>query len=161
MVQQAFCLDFPKKSRSRLLGQKWSTVPKKWSTGPKVNHRPQIGHLEHTRSGKKKRIQVSFEERGTPFKRSPAPQKVILVDPVRVHRVPIALRPRSIAIEICGCILPSLTTRFDHHLILKDLSCSNKSSNDATHHRNIVTHVQCLPAPTPTRIAALRTRDTP
>ena len=77
MGQQAFCLDFPKKSPFHLLGQKWSTVPKMWSTGPKVNHRPQIGHLAHTHSGKKKRIQVSFEERGTPFKRSPAHQKSV------------------------------------------------------------------------------------
>ena len=76
MVQQAFCLDFPKKSRFTLLDQKGSTVPKMWSTGPKVNHRPQIGHLAHTHSGKKKRESKSLlKSEGPPIKEIPRSSK--------------------------------------------------------------------------------------
>lgn len=147
----------------------WSWGPKKWSNGPKIDLYPKTVSFSRTIWAQKKRIHVPFEERGTPHQRDPPLLKksgplratLVLVDQVRIHRVPIAIRPRSIAIEVCAYMLPSFSTRLDRELILKDLSCSNKSSNDASYRRNIVTHVQCLPAPVPTRIAALRTRDTP
>nr|DAO74988.1 MAG TPA: hypothetical protein [Caudoviricetes sp.] len=89
-------------------------------------------------SGQKTIIQVSFDERGTPFKRSPTHQKLNLEDPVCVNRIPIALCQRSIEAEICRSIRPCLALRFHKCLMFSHLYCPNKPSNDATHFRDIV-----------------------
>lgn len=117
--------------------------------------------LNPLKNGKKLIIQVSFEERGTPFKRSPTPQNQDLVGPISVNRVPIALRILRLRTEICCSILPRNGARLEPHRVFNHLLRSNKSSKDTDHHRNIAVHSQCLPAPTPTRMAALRTRDLP
>lgn len=91
-------------------------------------------------SGQKTIIQVSFDERGTPFKRSPTHQNRGLVDPVRVNRIPIALGTMCLHPEICGSILPCNCRRLDHHRVFDDLHSTRESSKYHFHHRNIVAH---------------------
>ena len=91
--------------------------------------------------GKKTIILVSFDERGTPFKRSPTHQNQGLVDPVRVDRVPITLRPRCLVVEKRRSIVPRSTTRLDLNHMFTHLSRANETPQHEFHHRDIITHL--------------------
>ena len=132
------------------------------SDPPFTHSDPPFTHLSgFAFRGQKTIIQVSFDERGTPL-RDPPPIKnqIHRVSTVyRSHSEWLASQPKYVAayshaiarfltLNVCSIICRS----FEYPRRMTNIIGVSSSSKNMS---------QCLPAPTPTRMAAPRTRDTP